>query len=138
MCRYQPSTIYRYLNMPSTQRIQTHNSNRHNITPLVQILFQAFYLTRPTPHTRPHPKLHPLAPHSSIARQLNHVYHLHPCTHDNHNSIPHTNIAVTLALSQHTHMQKTVHASQSPQPTHLHRVPKQPQTDQGPPHRPSH
>ena len=35
MCnRYPPRTIHRYLDLPSTQRIQTHNSHRHNTTPL--------------------------------------------------------------------------------------------------------
>ena len=32
MCRYPPSTIHRYLDLPSTQRIQTHTSHRHNTT----------------------------------------------------------------------------------------------------------
>ena len=30
MCRYPPSTIHRYLDLPSTQRIQAHTSHRHN------------------------------------------------------------------------------------------------------------
>ena len=34
MCRYPPSTIHRYLDLPSTQRNQTHTSHRHNTTPL--------------------------------------------------------------------------------------------------------
>ena len=32
MRRYPPSTIYRYLDLSSTQRIRTHNSHRHNTT----------------------------------------------------------------------------------------------------------
>ena len=34
MCRYPPSTIHIYLDLPSTQIIQTHTSHRHNTTPL--------------------------------------------------------------------------------------------------------
>ena len=40
MCRYPPSTIHRYLDLPSTQRIQTHTSHRHNNT---MTLFQSPY-----------------------------------------------------------------------------------------------
>ena len=36
--RNQPSTIYRYLDLPSTQRIQTRNTHRHNTTPPSQTL----------------------------------------------------------------------------------------------------
>ena len=43
MRRYRPSTICRYLDLPSTQRIQTHNSHRHNTTPSLQTLVQAPY-----------------------------------------------------------------------------------------------
>ena len=40
---YQPSTIYRYLDPPSKQMIQTHNSHRHNTTPPFQTLVQTTY-----------------------------------------------------------------------------------------------
>ena len=30
MSRYPPSTIHKYRDLPSTQRIQTHNSHIHN------------------------------------------------------------------------------------------------------------
>ena len=33
MRRYPPSTIYRYLDLPSTHRIRSHNSHKHNTTP---------------------------------------------------------------------------------------------------------
>ena len=33
MRRYPPSTIHRYLDLPSTQIIQTHTLHRHNPTP---------------------------------------------------------------------------------------------------------
>ena len=69
MRRYPPSTIHRYLDLPSTQIIQTHISHRHNTTPPDpgQI---------PTPHLQPH-LIHP--PHQHCR---------HPCTltlsHDTH------------------------------------------------------
>ena len=59
MCRYPPSTIHRYLDLPSTQRIQTHTSYRHNTTPPLPTLVQAPY-PLPTLHlhtpTPPQPK----------------------------------------------------------------------------------
>ena len=47
--RYPPSTIYRYLDLPSIQIIQTHNSHRHNTTPSLQTLVQALTHSPPTP-----------------------------------------------------------------------------------------
>ena len=38
---YPPSTIYRYLDLPSTQIIQTHNTHRHNSTQPSHTLAQA-------------------------------------------------------------------------------------------------
>ena len=43
MCRYPSSTIHRYLDLPSTQRIQTHTSHRHNTTPPLPTHVQAPY-----------------------------------------------------------------------------------------------
>ena len=52
MCRYPPSTIHRYLNLPSTQRIQTHTSHILNTTPPLPTLVQAPYpLPTYTTHT---------------------------------------------------------------------------------------
>ena len=49
---YPPSTIYRYLDLPSTQIIHTHNSHRYNTTPPLQKLVQAPYpLHTYTTHT---------------------------------------------------------------------------------------
>ena len=43
---------YRYLDLPSTQRIQTHTSHRHNTTPWLPTLVQAPYpLPTYTTHT---------------------------------------------------------------------------------------
>ena len=43
MRRYPPSTIYRYLDLPSTQIIRIHDSHRHTTTPLLQTLVLAPY-----------------------------------------------------------------------------------------------
>ena len=56
MCRYPPSTIHRYLDLPSTQRIQTHTSHRHNTTPPLPTLVQAPTHSPPTQPTPPQPK----------------------------------------------------------------------------------
>ena len=50
-------TLYRYLNLPSTQIIQTHNTHRHNTTPHSPTLSQAAHPFSPnTTHTPPQPK----------------------------------------------------------------------------------
>ena len=52
MCRYPPSTIHRYLDLPYTQIIQTYTSHRHNTTPPLPTLVQAPYpLPTYTTHT---------------------------------------------------------------------------------------
>ena len=56
MCRYPPITIDRYLDLPSTQRIQIHIPNRHNATPPLQTLVQAPTHSTPTPPTPSQPK----------------------------------------------------------------------------------
>ena len=56
MRRYPPSTRHRYPDLPSTQRIQTHNSHRHNTTPPFQTLVQAPYTLPPTPPLPPQTK----------------------------------------------------------------------------------
>ena len=44
--------IHRYLDLPSTQRIQTHTSHRHNTTPPLPTPVQAPYPTLHHPHHR--------------------------------------------------------------------------------------
>ena len=44
MCRYPPSTIHRYLDLPSTQKIQTHTEHIHNTTPPLPTLVQVPYI----------------------------------------------------------------------------------------------
>ena len=68
MRRYPPSTIHRYLDLPPTQRIQTHNSHRHNTTPPLQTLVQAPY-PFPTYTT-----------HTIATKTQTHVQHS-PCSH---------------------------------------------------------
>ena len=63
MCRYPPSTIHRYLDLPSTQRIPAQNSHRHNTTPLLQTLVQAPY---PLPT---------YATHTTVTKTQTHVEH---------------------------------------------------------------
>ena len=47
-----PNTLHRYLDLPYTQRIQTHTSHRHNTTPPLPTLVQAPYpLPTYTTHT---------------------------------------------------------------------------------------
>ena len=66
MCRYPPSTIHRYLDLPSTQRIQTHTSHRHNTTPPL-----------PTPVQAPYP-LSTYTTHTTATKTQTHVQHS-PC-----------------------------------------------------------
>ena len=68
MRRHPSSTIYRYLDLPSIQIIQTHNSHRHNTTPLFQTLFQTLY-TLPT-----------YTSHTTATQTQTHVQHS-PCSH---------------------------------------------------------
>ena len=56
MRRFPPSTIHRYLDLPSTHIIQTHISHRHNATSPLQTLVQAPTHSPPTPPTLPQPK----------------------------------------------------------------------------------
>ena len=134
MCRYPPSTIYRYLDLPYTHTMRTHNSHKHNTTPLFQTLFQSPY---PLPTYTTHPR-HPKHRHTSKPNPLTHTLSSHAVTSQTHTypyymhpPQPHLlysphHIADTLAplysLSIHTYNTKTVHASQSPKPPHLHRV----------------
>ena len=52
--------LHIYLDLPSTQRIQTHNSHRHNTTPPLKTLVQAPY---------------PLATHTTATKTQTHVQH---------------------------------------------------------------
>ena len=101
MCRYPPSTIHRYLDLPSTQRIQTHTSHRHNTTTPLPTLVQAPY---------------PLPTYTTATKTQTHVQHS-PCpqrigkaqTQFSHPLTP---------LSTHTTRAKHIHMSHTP-PTPL-------------------
>ena len=54
MCRYPPTTIYRYLNLPSAQRIQTYNSHRHRSTSLLRTHSSPTQPTTLQPKTQTH------------------------------------------------------------------------------------
>ena len=69
MCRYPPSTIHRYLDLSSTQIIQTHTLHRHNTTPPLTTLVQAPYPLHTSPPT-PH--------HTTATKTQTHVQHS-PC-----------------------------------------------------------
>ena len=59
MRRYPPSTIYRYLDLASTQRIQTHNKHRLNTTTPSQTLDKAYHPPPPnTTATKTHTYIH--------------------------------------------------------------------------------
>ena len=87
MRRYPTSTIHRYLDLPSTQIIQTHNSHRHNTTPPLQTLIQAPAHSPHTPSTPPQPKHRHTSNTSPVptglvntkSKPLIHSPHLHPC-----------------------------------------------------------
>ena len=68
MCRYPPSTIHRYLDLPITQTIQTHTSHKHNTTQPLPPLVQAPY-PLPTYTT-----------HTTTTKTQTHVQHS-PCPH---------------------------------------------------------
>ena len=178
MRRYPPSTIHRYLDMPSTQRIQTHISHRHNTAPPFQTLVQAPTHSTPIPpsppkHKHRHTSNTPLVLTGLVKPKANTLIHAPPSpptpprakyilvSHISPTPLIHSTSAVldtideprlpptcpalttttphpfptpTLpspshphSLSAYTHAtQTTVHASQSHQPPHHHRVQRQP------------
>ena len=99
MCRYPPSTIHRYLDLPSTQRIQTHTSHRHNTTPPL-----------PTPVQAPYP-LPTYTTHTTATKTQTHVQHS-PCPQrigkaQTQFSHPLTPSPPTLPRAKHIHMSHT-------------------------------
>ena len=99
MCRYPPSTIHRYLDLPSTQIIQTHTSHRHNTTPPLPTLVQASY-PLPTYTT-----------HTTATKTQTHVQHS-PCPHSigkaqTQFSHPLTPSPPTPPRAKHKHMSHT-------------------------------
>ena len=119
MRRNPPSTIYRYLDLSSTKRIQTHNTHRHYTTPPSQTLAQTAHPLSPnTTHTTAtRTQTHiPFSPCSSRidkaqTQHLTHVYH--PYTHSPQphlSQTPHQHFRYPRRLttvSQQTHVQHT-------------------------------
>ena len=65
MC-FLHSTIHRYLDLPSTQIIQTHTSQRHNTTPPLQTLVKTTY---------PLPTYTTYTTHTTATKTQTHVQH---------------------------------------------------------------
>ena len=97
--RYPPSTIHRYLDLPSTQRIQTHTSHRHNTTPSLPTLVQAPYpLPTYTTHATAN-KTQTHVQHSPVPRGL---------VKPKHNSLIHSPPSPPTPLrAKHIHMSHT-------------------------------
>ena len=93
MCRYSPSTIHRYLDLPFTQRIQTHTSHRHNTTPPLPTLVQAPY---------------PLPTYTTAIKTPTHVQHF-PCPH-----------RIGKALTQFSHPLTPLSTHTAPSQSHTH------------------
>ena len=128
-----PSTIHRYLDLPSTQRILTHNAHRHNTIPPLKTLVQAPYSlpthNQPPPttatktHVKPSPCSHrigkaqtqstlPLSPFPPTPPETNtytsHILHQLLSSHAAHLiHPPHQPCRQPRSImhSQHTHMQ---------------------------------
>ena len=112
MRRYPPSTIHRYLDLPSTQIIQTHNSHRHNTTPPLQTLVQA-------PYPLPTYTIHTTATNTQI-----HVQHF-PCSHrigkaQTQSSHPLTPSPPTPRRAKHIHISHTPPTPLIPRTTLIH------------------
>ena len=123
----QYNTIHRYLDLPSTQRIQTHTSHRHNTTPPLPTLVQSPTHSPPTPPTPPQPKhrhmsnTHPV-PTGLVKPKPKSLIHSTPFT-------PTPPRAKHIHLSEARHLYYTKHLNHvyysythSPQP-HLTRTP---------------
>ena len=117
MRRCPPRTIHRYLDLPSTQRIQIHNSHRHNTTPPLQTPIQAPY-PLPTYTT-----------HTTATKTQTHLQHF-PCSHrigksQTQSSHPLTPLSTQAAPSQtHTHLTHSTKLHPTPpNSTQLHPTP---------------
>ena len=89
-------TIHRYLDLPSTQRIQTHTSHRHNTTPLL-----------PTPVQAPYP-LPTYTTHTTATKTQTHVQHS-PCPQ-----------RIVKAQTQFSHPLTPLSTHTAPSQTHTH------------------
>ena len=111
MRRYPPSTIYRYLDLPSKQIIQTHN--RH--TPPSQTLVQAAIHSPPPPNTTATKHRHishfPHVPPGLVRHKPNPLTHSPQHLQPHHHPNTYTCHTLHLHLSPHSslarHMQLT-------------------------------
>ena len=110
MRRYPPSTIHRYLDLPSTQRIQTHTSHGHNTTTTLPTLVQAPYLlptnTTHTTATKQNTDTRPALPcsHWIVKAQPQSSHPLTPLSTHTAQSQTHTHVTHSTYASHHTHL----------------------------------
>ena len=124
MCRNLPNTIYRYLDMPSTQRIQTHNTHIHNTTPPSQTLAQAAHSLSPNTNATKTQTHIPLSPCSSrIGKAQTQFCHpltpnnSHPAPSQTHTHVIHSTYTLSPHLSLARHLNHVYHPyTHSPQP----------------------
>ena len=136
LCRYPPSTIHRYLDLPSTQIIQTHTSHRHNTTPPLPTHVQAPYplptyttATKTQTHVQHSPcpqrigkaqtqfshPLTPLSTHTAPSQTHTHV------THSTNTSHKHITCTRQNTCTTHTLTATTPHPDPTPAlPSHSH------------------
>ena len=79
-----------HLDLPSTQRIQTHTSHRHNTTPPLPTLVQAPYPTHTTAtKTQTHVQHSPV-PRGLVKPKPNSLIHSPPSTSQTHTHVTHS------------------------------------------------
>ena len=136
MRRYPASIIYRYLDLPSTQIIRTHNSHRHNTTPPLQTMVQTPYLlptyttaTQTQTHVQhspcshrigqaqsSHPLIHspPISTHTTPRQTHTHLTRFTKFSHPEHVFCARHNARTTCT----THMPCPLHTTTTPHPSH--------------------
>ena len=114
MRRYPPSTIHRYLDLPYTQIIQTHNSHRHNTTSPDPC---------PSHYPLPHSPPTPLTPPQPKHRHTSNSHHVptrlvkpkpNPIIHSTHHPPP------TPPRAKHIHISHTPPNPHIPRTTLIH------------------
>ena len=132
MCRHLPSTIHRYLDLPSTQRIQIHTAHRHITTPPLTTLVLAPYPlpTSPTPPQHRHMSNTPYSHRIGKAQTQSSSTHppLHPRCPETNTHISHTSPAPLIPRTTLIHSMSaaldTIHEPHVP-PTYLIHSPHQ-------------
>ena len=135
MRRYPPNTIHRYLDLPSTHRIQTHRIGKAQTQtshPLTPHRAKHIHISQ-TPPNPPIPRTTPIH-NTSAALDTILEPPVPPTCPGLTTATPHQSPTPALLSTSHHHIlsaythatQTTIHASQSQQPPHPHRVPRQP------------